>query len=107
VQFLRTDDGSYWTGANFDGDRFDRDGELFPIERSTWNAATVVLAANALGGAGRAAGHFRGEHLPIGLTPEDLLEAGRVLECDSDANRISGSRPGAPRTTPRATRSST
>ncbi len=29
VQFLRHDDGSYWTGMNFDGDRFDEWGEYY------------------------------------------------------------------------------
>ena len=115
VQFLRTDNGAYWTGANFDGDRFDREGALFPVEQPTWNAAAVVLAANALGGTGRAAGLFRGEHLPIGLTTDDLLEAGQVIEAELAAPRDGacsssgaiGSPRGARRTTPPATRSST
>ena len=40
----------YWTGMNFDGDRFDEPGEYFTAEQPTWNSAAVVLAANALGG---------------------------------------------------------
>ena len=50
VQFLRADGGGYWTGANFEGGAFQRDGELYPVEQPTWNSAAVVLAANALGG---------------------------------------------------------
>ena len=64
VQFLRHDDGGYWTGANFEGGRFHEDGELYPVEQPTWNSAAVVLAANALGGTGPTAGLFRGEGLP-------------------------------------------
>ncbi|HZT65340.1 MAG TPA: hypothetical protein VFA11_06080 [Acidimicrobiales bacterium] len=62
VQSLRDVDGSYWTGrvyperANFPGG-----------ERSTYTAAAIVLAANALGGSGPAAGLFRGEQLPVGV----------------------------------------
>ena len=80
VQFLRADGGGYWTGANFDGGRFAEPGELFPVEQPTWNSAAVVLAANALGGAGPTAGLFRGEGLPVGLTPEELIEAGAEIE---------------------------
>jgi hypothetical protein len=49
VQFLRTDEGGYWTGMNFEDERFDEPGGLFPVEQSTWSAAAVVLAADALG----------------------------------------------------------
>jgi len=80
VQFLRADSGGYWTGANFDDARFDEPGELFPVEQPTWNSAAVVLAANALGGSGPAAGLFRGEGLPVGLTPEELIAAGAEIE---------------------------
>ena len=52
VQFLRHDDGSYWTGMNFEDDRYDAWGEYFTAEQPTWNSAAVVLAANALGGSG-------------------------------------------------------
>lgn len=82
VQFLRADGGGYWTGMNFDGERFDEDGELYPVEQPTWNSAAVVLAANALGGDGPTAGLFRGEGLPIGLTPEELIEAGAAIEAE-------------------------
>ena len=87
VQFLRDDSGGYWTGANFDGGRFTEAGELFPIEQPTWNSAAVVLAANALGGSGPTAGIFRGEGLPAGLTAEELIEAGAVIERELAARR--------------------
>jgi hypothetical protein len=76
VQFLRSDDGGYWTGANFDDDAFHLDGELYPVEQPTWNSAAVVLAANALRGTGPTAGLFRGERLPEGLNADELLAAG-------------------------------
>jgi len=80
VQFLRHDDGSYWTGMNFAGERFDALGDYFTAEQPTWNSAAVVLAANALGGTGPTAGLFRGEGLPAGLTARELIEAGAEIE---------------------------
>ena len=85
VQFLRHDDGGYWTGMNFDDERFDEQGELYPVEQPTWNSAAVVLAANALGGSGPTAGLFRGEGLPVGLTPEELIAAGAEIEAEMEA----------------------
>ena len=82
VQFLRHEDGAYWTGMNFDGDRFDEWGEYFTAEHPTWNSAAVVLAANALGGTGPTAGLFRGEGLPAGLTAEELIDAGAEIEAE-------------------------
>ncbi len=82
VQFLRADDGSYWTGANFEGEHWDLNGELYPVEQPTWNSAAVVLAANALGGNGPTSGLFRGEGLPAGLTADELIEAGINIEAE-------------------------
>ena len=42
IQFLRAEDGSYWTGWQF------VNGKHFPHEQSTWTAAAVVLAADVL-----------------------------------------------------------
>jgi hypothetical protein len=64
AQFLRHDDGSYWCGMNFEGERFDRPGQYFTADQPTWNSAAVVLAAHALDGEGPTAGLFRGERLP-------------------------------------------
>ncbi|MDQ3987434.1 MAG: prenyltransferase [Actinomycetota bacterium] len=65
VQYLRAPDGSYWTGATFP------DGVLWPRERTTWSAAAVVLAADALSHASPTSGLFRGVGLPA---PLDLSE---------------------------------
>ena len=78
IQFLRHEDGGYWTGANFEHG-FDAEGELFPVEQPTWNSAAVVLAANVLGGRGPTAGLLRGEGLPGGLTADELIEAGAEI----------------------------
>ena len=69
VQFLRHDDGGYWCGMNFEGERFDLPGQYFTHDQPTWNSAAVVLAAHALSGDGPTAGLFRGEGLPAGLLP--------------------------------------
>jgi hypothetical protein len=45
MQHLRADDGSYWTGLVY------ADDARWPVERTTWTAAAVVLAADALAGA--------------------------------------------------------
>jgi hypothetical protein len=82
VQFLRADGGGYWTGSNFEDGQFHLDGEIYPVEQPTWNSAAVVLAANALGGTGPTAGLFRGEGLPTGLTPEELIAAGEDIEAE-------------------------
>jgi hypothetical protein len=42
IQFLRAEDGSYWTGWQFEN------GKHFPNEQSTWTAAAIVLAADVL-----------------------------------------------------------
>jgi hypothetical protein len=52
MQHLRDDDGSYWTGYVF------ADDARWPVERTTWTAAAVVLAADALAGATAASGLF-------------------------------------------------
>jgi hypothetical protein len=85
VQFLRHDDGAYWTGMNFPGDRFDVAGEYFTAEQPTWNSAAVVLAANALGGNGPTSGLFRGAGLPAGLTADELIAAGTEIEAERGA----------------------
>ena len=42
MQHLRDTDGSYWTGLVF------ADGKRWPVELSTWTAAVMLLAADAL-----------------------------------------------------------
>jgi len=65
VQHLRELDGSYWTGLVFD------EGVRWPVERSSWTAAAMVLAADALAG-GPTLQLFAGDGLPTGvLLPTD------------------------------------
>ena len=52
MQHLRHDDGSYWTGYVYPDDA------RWPVERTTWTAAAVVVAADALSGATAASGLF-------------------------------------------------
>jgi MMP endo-(1,4)-3-O-methyl-alpha-D-mannosidase len=53
VRRQRHDDGSYWTGWQFANEAH------FPAERSSWSAAAVVLAADALTGFSNGAAIFR------------------------------------------------
>jgi hypothetical protein len=65
MQHLRADDGSYWTGLVY------ADDARWPVERTTWTAAAVVLAADALAGATPAAALFREpQALPPGAETE-------------------------------------
>lgn len=52
---FRDDDGSYWTGYVY------RDKAVWPLEKPTWTAAAVLLAADALSNQTPAAHLFRGE----------------------------------------------
>ncbi len=73
VQHLRHEDGSYWTGLVFD------EGVRWPVERSSWTSAAMVLAADALAG-GTTLELFSGEHLPTGvLLPADHCTADDAL----------------------------
>jgi hypothetical protein len=65
-QGLRLPDGSYWTGMVYPDDVTFPEGE-----RTTYTAAAMVLAADALSNTTPAAGLFRGECIPAGL---DLAE---------------------------------
>ncbi len=59
MQHLREADGSYWTGLVY------ADGKRWPVERTTWTGATVLLALDAISGTTPAAGLFRGDGLPL------------------------------------------
>ncbi|MGA8369203.1 MAG: hypothetical protein WB765_03650 [Acidimicrobiales bacterium] len=65
-QGLRTGDGSYWTGMVYP-----EEATFPPLERSTYTAGAMVLAADALSRTTLASGLFRGEGLPTHL---DLTE---------------------------------
>jgi hypothetical protein len=61
VQYLRSEDGSYWTGHNYEF------GEHYPEnERTTWTGAAAVLADDVLRG-GVFASMLRGDGLPVGV----------------------------------------
>ena len=69
VQHLREDDGSYWTGLVFD------EGVRWPVERSSWTSAAIVLAADALAG-GPTLALFAADDLPTGvLLPDGACRA--------------------------------
>lgn len=53
IGHLRHEDGSYWTGWQFENRRH------FPGDRSTYTAAAVILAADVLDGASPGAGLFK------------------------------------------------
>ncbi len=88
MQHLRHDDGGYWTGYVFP------DEAVWPQERTTWTAAAVLLAADALGGGTPGADIMRGTTLPDFAEP-DLAGPGPGCGCDS-ADRF----PGVPAGTP-------
>lgn len=52
VQYLRADNGDYWTGATFP------DGRHFPNERSTWSGAAILIADDVIEGRGPLADIF-------------------------------------------------
>jgi hypothetical protein len=69
TQHFREGDGSYWTGC------VHPECTRYPGgERTTYTAAAVLLADNALHGVGDAAGLFRGDTLPV------LVDLGDVAE---------------------------
>ncbi|GAA4743927.1 prenyltransferase [Gordonia alkaliphila] len=53
IGHLRDPDGSYWTGLVYD------DGKRWPVEKSCWTSAAVVLAADAISRATPGNGIFR------------------------------------------------
>jgi hypothetical protein len=68
MQHLRSGDGSYWTGLVY------ADDARWPVERTTWTAGAVVLAADALAGATPAAGLFT-DHGAMPATEETAQPA--------------------------------
>ena len=76
MQHLRDDEGAYFTGFVY------ADDAIWPVERTTWTAGAVVLAADALAGASAAAGLFTdpGALPPAGLPGTDSTDwlAGRA-----------------------------
>jgi hypothetical protein len=58
IQFLRAENGGYWTGYVWP------DQAIWPEEQSTWSAAAVILAADAIARCSAGSGLFRGDRLP-------------------------------------------
>jgi hypothetical protein len=69
VQHLRDPDGGYWTGYVYP------DEKRWPVEQTTYTAAAVVLAVDALSCTTAGADLFRGASLPTGF-PELGLGCG-------------------------------
>ncbi|MEO3973213.1 prenyltransferase/squalene oxidase repeat-containing protein [Streptomyces sp. CAU 1734] len=65
IGHLRAPDGMYWTGYVFEGHR-----AVWPEERTTWTAGSLLLAVAALGGDEATTAVFGGERLPHGLAPD-------------------------------------
>jgi hypothetical protein len=73
IQHLRHEDGSYWTGYVFEDDA------VWPEERTTWTAGSLLLAVAALNGDRATTAVFRGDALPTGLAVDDccVVRGGR------------------------------
>jgi len=69
MQHLRAPDGGYWTGYVYPDDA------NWPVEHTTYTAAAVILAVDALSGTTGGAGVFRGDSLATGF-PELGLGCG-------------------------------
>ena len=76
VQRLRSDRGGYWTGYVWPDDA------LWPREETTWTAAAMVLAVDALSGTTPGSDLFRGSTLP-----RDFPEIGLECGCADSAAR--------------------
>jgi hypothetical protein len=69
MQHLRADDGGYWTGYVYP------DEAVWPAEQTTYTAAAVLLAVDALSGTTGGSDLFRGSTLPASFA-EIGLECG-------------------------------
>ncbi|ATW48282.1 prenyltransferase [Streptomyces xantholiticus] len=65
IQHMRAENGLYWTGYVFEGER-----AVWPEELTTWTAGSLLLAVAALGGDEATTAVFGGERLPTGLAPD-------------------------------------
>ncbi len=93
IQHLRHADGGYWTGWQFANQAH------FPDERSSWTAAAMILAADALCGSTAGAGIFRAAAPPA--APGLPLRPGRPTR------RLAAATRPAAQPMPSAVRSST
>jgi hypothetical protein len=83
MQHLRTDEGSYWTGYVFPDD------VNWPGEQTTYTAAAVILAVDALSDGTPGADIMRGTTLAPDFA-EIGLECGCLPETGSSAERVAG-----------------
>jgi len=83
VAHLRADDGAYWTGYVPDDDA------VWPVERTTWTAAAVVLATDALAGTTAGAEVFRAAG-PADQDPADQDPADQDPADQDDAGACGG-----------------
>ncbi|MFC6285101.1 prenyltransferase [Nocardioides sp. GCM10027113] len=82
VQHLRTADGGYWTGFVYESEEHEG-GAVWPRESTTYTAAAVILAADALGVGTPGADIMRGATLP---EPAEL-----ALDCGcASGERVAG-----------------
>jgi hypothetical protein len=87
MQHLRTDEGSYWTGYVFPDD-VDEQGVNWPGEQTTYTAAAVILAVDALSDSTPGADIMRGTTLA-----PDFAEIGLECGCasaDGSGERVAG-----------------
>jgi len=82
MQHLRDDGGAYWTGLQVDH------AVRWPAERSTWTAAAVVLAVDALSGSSGGAGIFRDAGAGSLSEEVDLIACGCEPSPDASADPV-------------------
>ena len=103
VQHLRDADGGYWTGWQYANQAH------FPAERSSWTAAAMILAADALSGATAGSGLFRDGSRAVATASAPVDPAacgcGPAASPSADSGARCAPGPGAiPRRSPRRTR---
>ena len=86
MQHLRTDDGSYWTGYVFPTEPGE-EGVNWPVEQTTYTAAAVILAVDALTDGTPGADIMRGTTLAADFA--DLRPSDVALECGC-SDRVAG-----------------
>ena len=90
MQHLRSEDGKYWTGYVYPDD------VNWPVEHTTYTAAAVILAVDALSGTTPGSDIFRASTLPSGL-PRDRPRVRLRDRRLPAAGQLTGS-PASPRT---------
>ena len=79
----RTTTARYWTGMNFDDERFDERGRATTPPSSRRGTPPRSCSPPTRSAArARPPGLFRGEGLPAGLTAEELIAAGAEIDAE-------------------------